>query len=95
MCIPEFLSLYETERLTQDLINYKINIRNVVINQVLMTEDNNCQMCCARKKMQGKYISQIQDLFEDFHITMLPLMTEEVRGVENLKNFGQLLVNQK
>lgn len=86
--------MYETERLTQDLITYKINIRNIVINQVLITEDNNCQMCCSRKKMQAKYINQINDLFEDFHITVLPLMNEEVRGVNNLSEFSKLLLKK-
>jgi arsenite-transporting ATPase len=95
VCIPEFLSMYETERLTQDLIAFEIDIRNIVINQVLITQDNNCQMCNSRKKMQAKYISQIKELFEDFHITILPLMTEEVRGVGNLSEFSKLLLGNK
>ena len=95
VCIPEFLSMYETERLTQDLISFNIDIRNIVINQVLITQDNNCQMCNSRKKMQAKYISQIKELFEDFHITILPLMTDEVRGVNNLSEFSKLLVGNK
>jgi arsenite-transporting ATPase len=94
VCIPEFLSMYETERLTQELMTFNIDIRNIVINQVLMTNDVTCQMCNSRKKMQGKYISQIRDLFEDFHITILPQMCEEVRGVQNLSDFCKLLLNK-
>ena len=86
--------MYETERLTQDLMNFKIDIRNIVINQVLITEDDKCKMCNSRKKMQAKYINQINDLFEDFHITILPLMNEEVRGVNNLGEFSKLLLNK-
>jgi arsenite-transporting ATPase len=67
--------MYETERLIQELANFNIDIRNIVINQLLYPEDE-CRMCNARSKMQKKYLDQIVELYEDFHITLMPLQDE-------------------
>jgi arsenite/tail-anchored protein-transporting ATPase len=43
--------------------------------------------------MQLKYLVEAHELYDEFfHIIKLPLLTEEVRGPEKLKEFSQMLV---
>jgi len=60
---------------------------------MMLCSDSNCKKCAARVRMQKKYLDQIMDLYEDFHITVMPLLDEEVRGLKGLTSFGQMLQN--
>jgi len=86
--------MYETERLAIELAKQEIDIKNIVVNQVVFPDPTSpCKKCDARRKMQDKYLTQIQEIYDDFHITVNPMLDSEVRGIDNLKMFGGLLFN--
>ncbi|EOR00719.1 ATPase GET3 [Wallemia ichthyophaga EXF-994] len=69
VCIAEFLSIYETERLIQELSTYGIDTSNIVINNLLLLPQDdqgnsrsNCDRCLARDGTQKKYLAEADDL---------------------------------
>ena len=92
VCIPEFLSVFETERFIQQLYKKNIDSHIIIINQVIEVDDES-PFLKARQKMQDKYLDMIDELYSDFDLIMVPLWEVEVRGIKNIKEFSVYLYN--
>jgi arsenite-transporting ATPase len=88
--IPEPMSIYEIERLVQLLENTRIPVNSVIANRIIM-EDNKCPFCLARKKEQEKYVKEIEEKFACYNLLKMPLFPREIRGIEDLTLYGEIL----
>ena len=87
--IPEDMSIAETERLITRLALHGIKVRQLVINNVL--EVSNCEFFMEKMKKQQENIKNIRNKFSDLLITIIPLQRHEVKDMENLKSFKEIL----
>ncbi|EAY00888.1 hypothetical protein TVAG_265910 [Trichomonas vaginalis G3] len=91
--LPEFLPLYETERLVTFLFENNIESHCLVVNQVLQKENvGKCPICTKRYNSQQKYLHDIQELYGDeFRIVQVPIQEEEVKGINAIKHFSEFI----
>ncbi|MBU4393377.1 MAG: ArsA family ATPase [Actinobacteria bacterium] len=87
--IPEDMAILETERMINNLNKYGIKVGQLAVNNVL--ESGHCEFCRERSKAQEEYIKQIRGKFNNLKTTLIPLQPREVKGIESLDGFKELL----
>jgi arsenite-transporting ATPase len=88
--IPEAMSVRETERYLTLLREQSVPVTDLIINRVEQEHDA-CVYCRARVKSQRPWLKEIEKSFGDLQLHYVPLMAEEVRGVDALRKLGKLL----
>ncbi len=89
VCIPEAMAILETERLLHDLGKSEIIPLQIIVNNVMVSED--CSFCKLRKDGQKKYIQQLEHIFTDINKVQVPVFAEEIKGVTQLKKLKKFL----
>lgn len=91
--IPEEMSIYESERAVEALHKFNINTDGVIVNQI-QPEEADCDFCKARRQIQEQRLKTIQEKFGDQVIAEIPLMSHEVKGMNQLKEIGNILYGE-
>ena len=93
VCIPEAMAIAETIRLLSDLSKSGIIARQIIVNNVAVSED--CSFCKRRKAGQLRYIQQISEIFKQLNKVEIPVFAEEIRGLESLNQLKICLFENK
>ena len=88
--IPEAMSVRETERYLALLKEQGVPVRDLIVNRVEQ-EHEGCEYCHARVLGQKKWLKEIARAFSGLELHHVPLMAEEVRGFDALKEVGNIL----
>jgi len=78
VCIPEAMAIMETGRLLSDLGESGIIARQIIVNNVMVSEG--CSFCKRRKAGQLPYINEISTTFSKLNKVEIPMFAEEIKG---------------
>jgi len=88
--IPEALGVRQTERIIKDFDEYQLNVKHLIINYVIQEAD--CNFHKIRKEMQQNYIQILKKQYSPrIGLVEIPLMPQEVKGVERIRKVSEIL----
>ena len=87
--LPEALSVKETKRFLSTLKEYRIPVKNIIINRINPFGD--CSFCNGQYLLQKKYVDEIKHCFDGYNLLMMPLYEEEIHGRDFLLNFAGMM----
>ncbi|MBI2470010.1 MAG: ArsA family ATPase [Planctomycetes bacterium] len=89
--LPEALSVKETTRFLSTLKEYRIPVKNIIINRINPFGD--CAFCNEQFLLQKKYADEIRRRLDGYNFLMMPLYKEEIHGRESLLMFAKAMMN--
>ena len=92
--IPEALGVKQTERIIKDFDEYQLKVNHLIINYVIQEAD--CDFHRTRKEMQQNYIQILERQYSQrIGLIELPLMAQEIKGVERIRKISEILFRQE
>ncbi|MHA1346743.1 MAG: ArsA family ATPase [Candidatus Heimdallarchaeaceae archaeon] len=89
--IPTMMSIFETERLVEELDSHSIAHDFVVVNMI--NPDNpDCQYCSHRRREHLENMKYIESVFGKDKLTPVDAFDREIRGIKMLKFFAENLL---
>ena len=84
---PEKLPIEETKKAVDTLEKYKIHVNTLIINRIL-PDNVEGKFWENRKKLENKYLKEIEEYFSNKNLIKIPLIDEDVK-IDNLKHISK------
>ncbi len=90
--LPEKLPVDETERAITDLGRFGINVRSLVINEVIPEDMLHGNFFLERRRStQEHYLEIMETKFKEMNRVEVPLFDSDIYGIERLRTVGGVL----
>jgi arsenite-transporting ATPase len=83
------MALKEVERFLDILRLREVPVRQIIINKLI--SPRKCGYCMSFFNLQEKELSKITKTFHELRLVGVPHLGHEVQGIDELRNFGQVL----
>jgi len=90
--LAEDMAVAETDDLVRATARLGIPSSHLVVNMVLPSTD--CPFCAAKAAEQQQFLCQIRERMPNHVVVELPLLTGDIRGVDNLLQVAHILYGE-
>ncbi|GAG27573.1 unnamed protein product, partial [marine sediment metagenome] len=91
--IAEDMAIEETQRLLDALHRLKVPAKGVIVNR--LAKDRKCSFCSMRWSAQEDALLKIEQTLSNYELVEVPLLPYEVKGIERLKTYAQVMLGQE
>jgi len=89
VAIPEALSLCQLDGVVEELRRYDLGISRLIVNNVVPPADS--AFLEQKRRQQQAHLQALRERYRELPIVEIPLLAQEVRGLECLREVGERL----
>jgi arsenite-transporting ATPase len=87
--IPEALAVEQLSGTFRELERYGLSVKQIIVNNVVKEPDS--EFLKTKSEHQKGYLAHINEKYTNLKIIEIPMFPQEVKGLERLKEVGNLL----
>lgn len=87
--IPEALAVEQLEWIFQELSKYGLSVKQMIINNVVRTEES--EFLKTKARQQKQYLEHIYEKYSNLKIVELPMFPREIKGLPKLREVERIL----